>query len=100
MLLPGRESSDRPRCALRQARSSYVVAHNRSDSDLSELELENALTEIGFTQSEVSEIMMAADEDSDGEFCTLGFILSSIFGWRSFCFVCYAIVMLLGSCLV
>ena len=83
-----------------EARCLFNSFDKDKSGDLSELELENALTEIGFTQSEVSEIMMAADEDSDGEFCTLGFILSSIFGWRSFCFVCYAIVMLLGSCLV
>ena len=34
--------------------------------DLSELELENALTEMGFAQSEISEMMNAADEDGNG----------------------------------
>ena len=49
-----------------EAEALFTSFDKDGSGDLSELELENALTEMGFAQSEISEMMNAADEDGNG----------------------------------
>ena len=49
-----------------EAQALFTSFDKDGSGDLSELELENALTEMGFAQSEISEMMNAADEDGNG----------------------------------
>ena len=49
-----------------EAEALFTSFDKDGSGDLSELELENALTEMGFAPSEISEMMNAADEDGNG----------------------------------